>query len=81
MTVMEVGASVGFCSYFDAPKTEGISWKRIISSPADTEVEAGAAPSWARATTGNRTRTAASKPLDLFIFHPLLVNRPPRGTA
>jgi hypothetical protein len=33
--LIEAGASLGFCSYLDAPKTDGSSWKRIISSPAD----------------------------------------------
>src|SRR5712692_8914578 len=33
--LIEAGASVGFCSYFDAPKTDGSSWKRIISSLED----------------------------------------------
>src|SRR2546425_457205 len=32
--LIEAGASLGFCSYLDAPKTDGSSWKRIISSPA-----------------------------------------------
>jgi hypothetical protein len=33
MMLTEDGASVTFCSYFEAPKIDGISWKRSISSP------------------------------------------------
>jgi hypothetical protein len=30
------GAAVTFCSYLEAVKTEGISWKRMFSSPPGT---------------------------------------------
>src|SRR2546425_12476200 len=70
--LIDAGASVGFCSYFDAPKTDGSSWKRIISSLEDC---AAFGSGWAYASAHTARETNVTRQMRYLSMVPW----PPAG--
>src|SRR2546427_4139037 len=60
MMLTDAGASLGFCSYFEAPKIDGRSSNRIISSPPAV-LRTEAAFAWSAPSTGGAPRARRSE--------------------